>query len=308
MQQAIAVDPDLAEAHTALSYAYLRMRDFEKGCSGCRAVELEPSSTAAHYFLAANYLGSATEARRLEQFSSAEKHFAESVRIEPNYQPGLMMHGWILMLRGEHEEALTDLTRAAEVERTGRFDVMQMVGAQTLLGLVQYRLGNNADAEQSFRRSLDYLEGKRHLYRDLFISLAHCGLADIGLDHRLQDEAIEEFNSAKAALERNPNGLGIGYCAVRVLAGLARAFQKLGMGREAREHLQRASELYRTRAGYDFHFIWEGCDAQACYDLARSCAVLDQRDAAVKWLDEAISAGWQDRSFLARDESMKGFA
>ena len=171
---------------------------------------------------------------------------------------------------------------------------------------MQYRLGNNADAEQSFRRSLEYLEGKRHLYRDLFISLAYCGLADIRLDHRLQDEAIEEFNSAKAALERNPNGLGIGYCAVRVLAGLARAFQKLGMGREAREHLKRASELYRTREGYDFHFIWEGCDAQACYDLARACAVVDQRDAAVTWVDEAISAGWRDRSFLVRDESMKG--
>ena len=52
--------------------------------------------------------------------------------------------------------------------------------------------------------------------------------------------------------------------------------------------------------------IWEGCDAQACYDLARSCAVLDQRDVAVKWLEDGIAAGWRDRSFLLKDEAMKG--
>ena len=306
LQQAITVDPDLAEAHTSLAYAYLRLRSFDQGIfAGTRAVELEPSSTAAHYFLAANYLGSATEARRLEHFESAAGHFAESVRIEPNYQPGLMMHGWILMLRGQHEQALTDLARAAEVERTGRFDVMQMVGAQTLLGLVQYRLGNNADAEQSFGRSLEYLQAKPHLYRDLFTALAHCGLADIRLDQRLQDQAIDEFNAAKSAIDRSPNGLGMGYCAVRVVTGLARAFQKLGMGPEAREQLQRATELYRAKDRYDFHMVWECCDAQACYDLARSCAVLDRRDVALKWLEDGIAAGWRDRSFLLRDEAMK---
>src|SRR4030095_16629481 len=127
-----------------------------------------------------------------------------------NYQPGLMMHGWALMVRGEHNEALPVLTRAAEVERTGRFDVMQMVGAQTLLGLVQYRSGNTAEAEQSLRRSVEYLQSKAHLYRDLFIALAHCGLADIRLDQRLQDQAIEEFTKAQAAIDRSANGLGIG--------------------------------------------------------------------------------------------------
>jgi eukaryotic-like serine/threonine-protein kinase len=306
LRQAISVDPDLAEAHTSLAYAFLRLRDFDQGIqAGARAVELEPTSTAAHYFLAANYLASATEARKFEHFTPAVEHFAESARIEPNYQPGLMMHGWALMLRGKHDEALPVLTRAAEVERTGRFDVMQMVGAQTLLGLVQYRSGNVADAEQSLRRSLDYLDSKVHLYRDLFMALAHCGLADIRLDQRLQDEAIDEFTKAQAAIDRSPNGLGIGYAAVRVLTGLARAFQKLGMGREARDRLQRGTDLYNGKSGYDFHMIWEGCDAQACYDLSRSCAVLDQRDAAMKWLDEAMAAGWHDPSFLARDESMK---
>ena len=256
LRQAIAVEPDLAEAQTSLAYAYLRLRDFDQGIrAGTRAVELEPTSTAAHYFLAANYLGSATEARKLDHWNPAVEHFAESVRIEPNYQPGLMMHGWALMLRGRHEEAVPVLTRAAEVERTGRFDVMQMVGAQTLLGLVQYRSGNVPEAEQSFRHSLDYLQTKQHLYRDLFMALAHCGLADIRLDQRLQDEAIDEFAKAQAAIDRSPNGLGMGYVAVRVLTGLARAFQKLGMGREARDHLQRGTDLYNSKSDYDFHMI-----------------------------------------------------
>jgi hypothetical protein len=137
------------------------------------------------------------------------------------------------------------------------------------------------------------------------MALAHCGLADIRLDQRLQDEAIDEFAKAQAAIDRSPNGLGNGYPAVRVLTGLARAFQKLAMGREARDHLQRATDLYNTKSGYDFHMIWEGVDAVACYDLARSCAVLDQRDAAMKWLEEAVAAGWRDTPFLARDESMQ---
>jgi tetratricopeptide (TPR) repeat protein/predicted Ser/Thr protein kinase len=306
LRQAINVDANLAEAYTSLAYAHLRLRDFNEGIrTGTRAVELEPTSTAAHYFLAANYLGSTTEGRNLEHFTPAIEHFAESVRIEPNYQPGLMMHGWALMLRGEHEEALPVLTRAAEVERTGRFDVMQMVGAQTLLALVQYRSGNTADAEQSFRRSVAYLESKAHLYRDLFLAFSHCGLADIRLEQRVQDEAIEEFSKAQAAIDRSPNGLGIGYAALRVLTGLARTFHKLGMGREARDHLERGTYLYTTKSVYDFHMIWEGCDAQACYDLSRSCAVLDQRDAAIRWLQEATAAGWHDPSFLRRDESMK---
>ncbi len=306
-QQAIAVDPDLGEAHTFLAYAYLRQRNFPDGIrAGARAVELEPASTAGHYFLAANYLGSATEARRLEHFPPASDHFAESVRLEPNYQPGLMMLGWTLMLRGEHAHAVPYLAKAADVERTGRFDVMQMVGAQTLLGLVQYRLGDTASAEQSLRRSLDYLRTKSHLYRDLFVSLAHCGIGDIRLDRRLQDEAIDEFTSAKGAIDRNSKGLGMGYCMIRVLTGLARSFQKLGMARESREQLKQATDLYRTKEGYDFHFIWEGCDAQACYDLARACAVMDKRNDAVRWLSEAVAAGWRDRSSLLRDEAMAG--
>ena len=305
LQQAIAVDPDLAEAHTSLSYAYLRLRNFQDGIrAGTKAVELEPSSTAAHYFLAVNYVASATEARNLEHFSPATRHFEESIRLETNYQPGLMMLGWILMLRGRHSDALESLTRASEVERTGRFDVMQMVGAQTLLGLVQYRLGNNADAEQTFRHALEYLNGRIHLYRDLFVGFTHCGLADVQLAHRLQDEAINEFSSARAAINRNPKGLGMGYCMVRLLTGLARSFQKLGMGREAREHLQQATDLFRAKEGYNFNVVWEGCDAQACYDLARACAVMDKRDLALKWLEEAIAAGWHDRGFLLRDESM----
>lgn len=306
LRQAIAVDPDLAEAHTSLAYAYLRMRDFHAGIqAGARAVELEPTSTAAHYFLATNYLGSAVEARKLEYLPPALEHFAESVRIEPNYQPGLMMLGWILMLRGHQDEALPALIRAAEVERTGRFDLTKMVGAQTLLGLVQYRSGNTADAEQSFRRSVEFLESRVHLYRNLFMALAHCGMADIRLDQRFQDQAIDEFTKAQAAIDRGPNGLGLGYPAVRVLTGLARAFQKLSMGREAREHLKRAMDLYNAKSDYDFHMVWEGCDAQACYDLARGCAVLDQRETAMKWLQEATAAGWRDQSFLMRDESMK---
>jgi hypothetical protein len=76
------------------------------------------------------------------------------------------------------------------------------------------------------------------------------------------------------------------------------------MGREAREHLQQATDLFRAKQTYNFNLVWEGCDAQACYDIARACAVMDKRDLALKWLEEAIAGGWHDRTFLHRDESM----
>lgn len=208
------------------------------------------------------------------------------------------------MLRGYHQEASGHLARASDVERSGRFDVMHMVGAGTLLGYAQYRLGQLTDAEQSFRSSLHHLHAKSHLYRDMFVALTHCGLADIRLEQRLQDEAIEELHSAMASIERNPAGLGMGYCVVRVLTGFSRSFQKLGMARESRDHLSRAIDLFRAKAQYDFHLIWEGSDAQACYDLARACAVANRREEAVRWLEEAVASGWADRNFLLRDEDM----
>ena len=303
--QATAVDPELGEAHTSLAYAFLRHREFERGIrAASRAVELEPSSTAAHYFLAANHLGSAIEGRQLQHFRPAIHHFTESVRIEPNYQPGLMMLGWVLMLRGHLEAAAEYLKRSADVERTGSFDVIQTVGAQTLLGYAQYRLGQLSDAMQSFRHSLEYLRTNSHLYANFFIAHTHCALADIELERGLRDKAIEQVRAALKSIEENRKGLGIGYCMVRALAGSARAFQKLGMARESRENLDRAVELYETKADYDFHFGWEACDAQACYDLARASAVVDRHEQAVRWLEKSVQAGWRDREFLMRDEAL----
>jgi hypothetical protein len=74
----------------------------------------------------------------------------------------------------------------------------------------------------------------------------------------------------------------------------ARGDLKLRILREARA----AAALHHPNvcAVYDI--------AQACFDLARACAVPDRRSEAVGWLRNAVDAGWGDREFLAHDESM----
>lgn len=89
-----------------------------------------------------------------------------------------------------------------------------------------------------------------------------------------------------------------------MLTGFARAFHKLGMAREAREKLEGAIELYHSKSDYDFHLTWESCDGLACYDVARACAVLDRREEAARWLEDAVRSRWHDRGFMGRDESM----
>ena len=83
---------------------------------------------------------------------------------------------------------------------------------------------------------------------------------------------------------------------------MAKAFQELGMSREAKSHFQESLRLIEKKQGYDFSWIWEGSDAQAYYDLASYKALLNRSDEALEYLKQAIDCGWADLPLLENDE------
>ncbi|MFQ5675125.1 MAG: hypothetical protein ACE5G1_04450 [bacterium] len=88
---------------------------------------------------------------------------------------------------------------------------------------------------------------------------------------------------------------------------MAKAFHKLEMKREAKQHFERTLKLFQDRKGYDFSLIWEGSDAQILYEIASYHALLNDRKKALNQLHKAIACGWADLPYWQVDENFSRF-
>ena len=100
MEQAIRLDPLLAEAHDALGMLYARdARWVESEKSFRRAIELDPGSSASHTRFALYLLWSLGRVEEaLDQLRIAEKNDPLSPQLQFNL-------GWLLISAGRYDEA-----------------------------------------------------------------------------------------------------------------------------------------------------------------------------------------------------------
>jgi TolB-like protein/Tfp pilus assembly protein PilF len=130
-EHALALDPDLAEAHYTLAHLKLRFAlDWPGAEEGyLRAIALDPRAAVPHYRLALlRGFG-----RRFDE-ALAEMQIARE--LEPLWAPAAANYAWLLVLAGRHSEAETEARRAIEIDP--EFAHSRSVLGRALLGQGRY--------------------------------------------------------------------------------------------------------------------------------------------------------------------------
>jgi TolB-like protein len=214
--RALALDPDLAEAHASLAHILLI---YEWNWAGAqhefrRAIQLNPRSATAHQWFALyhNALGQTEEAlaelriaehlnplsptlktafaetyyfaRRYEEAEAAAR---AALEMEPGFLLGLMNLGRALEKQGRYPEAL-------EVLRQGWIGSGKGPGMTMLLGYAYARQGNSAKAREMLQE-LQHppVYGGRPLYvPSLYTAVLHNGLGEKQETFANLEKAISE--------------------------------------------------------------------------------------------------------------------
>ncbi len=303
LQRAIKEDPELADAHIWLTYAYTRSRRYDDALeTGKRSIELDPRSYMAYYMLGSAYLCRASLEHEGNLFNDAFTEFQKSIAAEPNYPWSHLHLGWMCMQRGEYatakkyfDDAIAIQDSAGALKAGPRFH-----GARTLRAVLSFREGQASQAEELHRRSLVELSQSDHVYREVLMAISYCGLGDVAFQNALYEEALQQFRMAEDLLS-SPTHLGGGHVLIHALLRQCHACIALDQIERAHGCLDRARDLLAHKQAFDFGFIWEAWDAQSYYDLGICQALLGKSEDALTFLKKAIACGWRDYQFLNTD-------
>ena len=278
-RRAIAADPDLAEPRIWLGYTLFRQSRVDEAVEQeRRAMELDPPAVFAPYFRACAL---ALPGRHAE----AAPFFQRALEIEPRHGWAWLGLGWAHLETGSGSEARWCLEKAVELERLQ--SPHPTAGVSGYLGECLRRLGDPAGARARCLEGLEAVERSDSMYRDSFRAVCLCALGRSALDQGDAPAARAAFSQAVTHLRGRTHGLGGGYLLVQALAGLARA----GAGAEP---YQEALELYRSRRGHDFSFLWLCSDDVTLLELAKAASALGAKGEAEDLFAQARAAGSQE--------------
>lgn len=216
LEQAIAVQPAIAQFHTNLGNLYQRVEDFKRAKSShLKAIEIDP-----HYADAYNNLG--VVCRNLGDSSQAIEYFKKAVAIQPTLAAA---HNNL----GNALHSLSELDAARESYLTALQHNEQYLDAAISLGAVYQASGNLAEAQQAYARALDISPDSVEAHNDL--GLVYSKLGELEL-------AVASFENA---LRLNSD-----YAQAHVNLGMV--LQQQGKISQAIPHFETAIELDPTIA------------------------------------------------------------
>jgi serine/threonine protein kinase len=120
-QQAVAKDPNFAEAYTGLADTYVMFADYQfpSNEAGPRAKEAARRALAINDGLAEAHNALGTIYALYEwNWAAAENEFRRALSLNPNYALAHDQYGWMLTAVGRLNEAQEHFNRAAEMEPT----------------------------------------------------------------------------------------------------------------------------------------------------------------------------------------------
>ncbi len=253
-EEAIALDPTYAPAHSALAdswsmlgyYGHVPPRQAfpqaEKAAR--RALELDPGLAAAHNSLAIVLYGYRWN------FRAADRHHRQAIRLNPSLAMAHGWYSWSLADQARHEEALASILRAQGL------DPLSLV-INTTVGI---RLHDARRHEEAIQTLLHVLEMNQHFSPALlFLGLAY---QEVGR----YEEAVEALREAVAASAGKPI----------YEAALASGYAKAGRRQDAEAALARLL----VRSGEEY---------VSAYHIAAVMVALDRIDDAFDWLERALA-------------------
>jgi tetratricopeptide (TPR) repeat protein len=162
-RRALAIDPDLADAHTWLGAALLNLGRVDEAMASMReAIRLEPDNGQAHQALARAYWVGKGD------FAAAIPEFERAIALNPDAGYSYLQLGLLLAWEGQYERAEEVCKRAVELQDqyiSGNAG-LQVVGANGRLGYVYYLQGRYDDALREYERGLAFVGSSDHALKD----------------------------------------------------------------------------------------------------------------------------------------------
>jgi tetratricopeptide (TPR) repeat protein/predicted Ser/Thr protein kinase len=162
-RRALAIDPDLAEAHQWLGAALLNLGRVDDAMAAMReAIRLEPDNGQAHQGLArVLWVGKG-------DFAAAIPEFERAIALNPDAGYSYLQLGLLLAWEGQYARAEEVCKRAVELQDqyiSGNAG-LQVVGANARLGYVYYLQGRYDDALREYERGLAFVGSSDHALKD----------------------------------------------------------------------------------------------------------------------------------------------
>jgi len=253
--QAIARDPNYAQAYSGLADTYALLGDWEYGvlapreafprakAAAVRALELDNTLSEAHTSLAFC----------LDAFDwdlqSADTEFRRGIDLNPGYATAHHWYAWHLSLLRRNDDAI------AEMKKAQHLDPLSLIINADLAELLLIAHLTDDSIQQS----------RKTIEMDVNFPLAHNQLAVAYLQRGRYDQAIPELQKAVQLSAGSPT----------CTANLARAFAASGRRNEA---LRLVGELRkRSRASYS-----------NASEIAAVYAALGENDQAMSWLEKGF--------------------
>ena len=190
LQNAIALDPDLVDAHYNLGYAYVEQGAYDQAIPHLkRAIAIAPNFKRAHYNLARAY-------RELDNLEAATYAVTETLRLDPNYQRA---HELVNSIKQAHyNRGITYLNDERYSEAITAFQ--NAITLDSDFTTAHYNLGLTYLKMETYSHAVDAL--RKTITLDGNYKAAHHALA---LAYLGQQELGKARDAAREALKLDPN-------------------------------------------------------------------------------------------------------
>ncbi|HEY0872779.1 MAG TPA: protein kinase [Vicinamibacterales bacterium] len=162
-RRALAIDPELADAHVAIGNGLMNLGRVDEGIEEIRkGIELEPDNGQAHQSLArALWVGKGN-------FTGAIPEFERAIELNPQAGYSYLQLSLLLAWEGNLERAEEISRQAVDLQEqfiSGNAG-LQIVGAHARLGYIQYLRGDYEGALKEYERELAFINSTDHALRE----------------------------------------------------------------------------------------------------------------------------------------------
>jgi non-specific serine/threonine protein kinase len=203
-RRAVAIDPQLADAHMWLGSSLLGLRRTDEAIGEIReALRLDPENGQAHQALArAFWVGKG-------DFKSAIPLFDRAIALNPEAGYSYLQLSLLLAWEGQLDHAQEISQRAVELQEqyiSGNLG-LQIVGAHARLGYIHYLKGEYDQALREYERELAFIGAGDHALRDRTLLELNIKMGAVYLRQGRPEEADRHFKRALKSFDsRVANG------------------------------------------------------------------------------------------------------
>jgi non-specific serine/threonine protein kinase len=203
-RRAVALDPDLADAHMWLGSSLLGLGRIDEAVAEIReALRLDPGNGQAHQALArAFWVGKG-------DFKSAIPLFDRAIALNPEAGYSYLQLSLLLAWEGQLDRAQEISQRAVELQEqyiSGNLG-LQIVGAHARLGYIHYLKGDYDEALREYERELAFIGAGDHALRDRTLLELNIKMGAVYLRQGRPDDAERHFKRALKSFDsRVANG------------------------------------------------------------------------------------------------------